>query len=87
MKIEEQKRKAALAEGKNSGKTPKDIEWDMFLSSKEKMNDDEVAIKHLDKYLEICAAEGNILKICLMKCFWIFLKVEKKLKAFLSPKE
>ena len=81
MKIEEQKRKAALAEGKNSGKTPKDIEWDMFLSSKEKMNDDEVAIKHLDKYLEICAAEGNNIENLSYEMFLDFSKGRKKIKS------
>ena len=65
MKIEEQKRKAALAESENSGKTPKDIEWDMFISSKMKMNDDEIAIQHLDKYIDICATEGiNVENLC-----------------------
>ena len=81
MKIEEQKRKAALAESKNSGKTPKDIEWDMFVSSKMKMNDDEIAIQHLDKYIDICATEGiNVENLC-YEMFLDFSKGRKNIKS------
>ena len=81
MKIEEQKRKVALAESKNSGKTPKDIEWDMFVSSKMKMNDDEIAIQHLDKYIDICATEGiNVENLC-YEMFLDFSKGRKNIKS------
>ena len=81
MKIEEQKRKAALAESKNSGKTAKDIEWDMFLSSKLKMNDDEVATQHLNKYIDICAAEGDNVENLCYEMFLDFSKGRKKIKS------